>query len=682
MYKLIGFALALLLGATAIGQEFSDNAGVFELSPIRVIAGDSLLDHGASTSVFNTGAVDLYQMQSVQETSALVPNLFVSSSETRGFGDVITLRGMGNTLFFSQAGVALYVDDVPSGDVFTYSSELLSGNSLTLHRGGMGSFFGRNGPAGVVEIQSRAPGETQRIELSAEVGSYDKRAIRASVSGPLSSSGVSHSLSVYHNERAGFLHNATLGRDTDTREAQGAQWDLFFSPGNDWNARVKLLTESVDDGSQRLSSLFSPDKFTVGSNLEGETQIDRNQISAHLERTFDWGNFKSITAIQDWELDPSTVDLDLGPDPISTSHIKQDQKLLTQEFRFESIDGGNPVEWRGGLFFQDKETNGDSTRVFPAPPFFPVFTEQTVFEIEEEEISVFGHVAYEASETLVLDAGLRIQNTDSSINRVKTSPIGLAPIVSDRSKTYYSTDAGFQFQMSDHFSFVGRSALSRKPKGFSAFTDMLELAAFEDESAWSNELGFLFSSSDGTFKARATVFDMSIDDYQLERSVPNSTDYIVITADEVSSQGIETEFVWQPTPNFELEASFGLNDVTFDDHVDPFTSTRLDGLAVPYAPEYTTRGSARYNFDNGVFVQATFRGIGETFYDESNAAMFRQGSYEVYDAQIGYRTDRYTVVVFAKNLGDEEYYTFINPQIFAATPGDPKVFGVRLDTRF
>ena len=281
-----------------------------------------------------------------------------------------------------------------------------------------------------------------------------------------------------------------------------------------------------------------------------------------------------------------------------------------------------------------------------------------------------------------MDAGTRIQKTDTSIDRLKISPVGAAPIVADRDATYYSSDAGFRFEMSDQFSFVGRSAMSFKPKGYSAFTDILGLAAFEDESAWSNELGFEYATTDGVFSTRVTVFDISIDDYQLERSVPLSTNYIVINADEVSSSGLEVEAIWKPIPQFELEAGIGTNDVSFDSHTDPFTNVSLNGNQVPFTPEHTVRGSARYSFDSGFFVQGTFRSIGETFYDESNSAMFRQGSYEVYDAQVGYRTEQFSVVAFGENLGDERYYTFINPQIFAATPGAPETFGVRMDLRF
>ena len=35
-----------------------------------------------------------------------------------------------------------------------------------------------------------------------------------------------------------------------------------------------------------------------------------------------------------------------------------------------------------------------------------------------------------------------------------------------------------------------------------------------------------------------------------------------------------------------------------------------------------------------------------------------------------------------RNLMDEEYYTFINPQIAAGSPGDPQQFGIRVRTTF
>jgi hypothetical protein len=54
----------------------------------------------------------------------------------------------------------------------------------------------------------------------------------------------------------------------------------------------------------------------------------------------------------------------------------------------------------------------------------------------------------------------------------------------------------------------------------------------------------------------------------------------------------------------------------------------------------------------------------------------------VWDAELGYASGPFSVAVFGRNLTDEGYYTFINPQIRAGAPGDPQLFGVRATVTF
>ena len=84
--------------------------------------------------------------------------------------------------------------------------------------------------------------------------------------------------------------------------------------------------------------------------------------------------------------------------------------MITQEFRWESDGQGNPVDWRTGLFFMDKDTSGDTIRVFPIPGVSPEFTEDTTFSIDEQEIAFYGHAFFNISEELVLDVGVQPRN--------------------------------------------------------------------------------------------------------------------------------------------------------------------------------------------------------------------------------------------------------------------------------
>ena len=174
-----------------------------------------------------------------------------------------------------------------------------------------------------------------------------------------------------------------------------------------------------------------------------------------------------------------------------------------------------------------------------------------------------------------------------------------------------------------------------------------------------------------------------IDDYQFNQSVPASSDFIILNADEVTSRGVELEVAWAPVEQLTVRGSFGYVDAEFDSYQDPFTAgVSYDGNKVPFVPEYTSSLGISYDFGNGFYAQTSARVSGSTSFDAANSSAFTQDAYVVWDAEIGYATDRFSVAFFARNLLDEEYYTYINPQIFAGSPGNPQVFGLRASTTF
>src|SRR6185503_19065186 len=108
--------------------------------------------------VLNQYLLDQHGVGQLQDISGIAPNLFTSNSDSRGFGDVVALRGSANSIFFSAPSVAFIIDDVPSGSVSSYPSSLLNIDSFVVKAGPQGTDYGRNAPAGVIDIKSRAPG--------------------------------------------------------------------------------------------------------------------------------------------------------------------------------------------------------------------------------------------------------------------------------------------------------------------------------------------------------------------------------------------------------------------------------------------------------------------------------------------------------------------------------------------
>ena len=681
-------AVCLLLFTLAPSRvpaaEATGNSRADHLDPTVVRAEPPVLEDGLATDDLH-----LFGAGSVAELSGLVPGLHVVSSDSRGFGDVISMRGVANTLFFGPPGVAMVVDDVPMGDVFSYPAGLIHPAAVRILRGPQGAQFGVNAPGGMIEIMSARPTATNQFAFETEYGSYDLWGANLSSSGPLGPK-FAHTLQLYHSQRDGYLHNPTLGRSTDDRDLSGGVLNLYYQPDDDSEWRLRILAERADDGSQRLTSLASPDPFTVNSEIPGVTDLERQQVSLHGTFHRNWGTFKSITSFQHWKLDPSIVDLDLGPSPPgfeSSSTIIQQQDLWTQELRWESPPDAGRWSWRSGLFFMDKTTEGDATRAFPVqlgPMFYVPFSERTLYDIDQWSTALYGRVGFAVDDRFDLTAGARLEYVDSSIDRTKTdSFLSTSAVRGDVSGWYFSPELGASYQVTDSTLLFARSAIGTKPDGYSAFASTPATARFDDEVNWTNELGVAFSLPEHGLDLTLTGFWSRIGDYQLNRPDVFSTDYFIVNAERVTSVGAEAELLWRPCDRFTLRGSFGYTDAEFDRYSDPvLAGVRYDGNEVPYIPEFTGSLGARYEIGNGFYVQTAVRATGETFFNEANQAQFRQGSYWAWDAEAGYANEDFSVAVYGRNLFDEEFYTFINPQIAAGTPGDPQRFGVRVRVAF
>lgn len=189
-----------------------------------------------------------------------------------------------------------------------------------------------------------------------------------------------------------------------------------------------------------------------------------------------------------------------------------------------------------------------------------------------------------------------------------------------------------------------------------------------------------YQCPDNSFGGELRAYYKQIDDYQVNRST-GFTDFVIINADRVEALGLEGELYWRPVDQLTVQATAGISQIEFDDHTGP-GGEDLDGNKVPYLPEFTASLGLRYDFANGFYAQTAIRVVGTTYYNEVNDSDFKQGTYEVWDAQLGYQAENWNAAIFARNLLDEEYYTFINDQIAAGAPGDPQLFGVRFGLQF
>lgn len=673
---------------------FAAASGTTVMTPFKVEAefGVDGLRIQPATAVLNPYLLEQHGIRQLQDLSGAAPNLFVSNSDTRGFGDVIALRGVTNSIFFSSPGVALYIDDVPSGSVSAYPSNLLNIASLTVKAGPQGTEYGRNAAGGVIEVQTREPGNRHQGNLKVSYGSFNASSAQASFEGPLSA-GFGYSIGFGVEEHEGFITNTLQKRSADDRRSVSLRGALFWRPDAATRVRLSVRQETMSDDATRLTSLFSPDRFAAASNINGETKVDRAQYSAQFRRQLSWGSFVATSARQSWKLDPSLTDLDLSPLPLAFSRVVQDEDLWTHEMRVESKSAAGERRWRAGLFASDLETGSDAQREFIVPPsaYVPpgfIQTEHTQYGIGQKSLAAFGSLDQPFTSRTTAKLGVRLEESDSSIDRSKVSsnnfrfPVPPEPrLLRDQSRNEFSASAGLQHSVSSNANLILRSALGKKPEGYSGFTSNPNIARFGGERQWSNEVGLTFGDTRSRFGGSVLGYWSVIKDYQFERTVPNSTDYVVVNAKKVASRGVEAKLMWSPMENLWWDVQLGTTYATFRDHADS-SGTKVNGRQVPFVPKYTLRTGATLSLSRALSVNASYAATGSTAYDERNTATFSQKAYGLFNAQIRYQVEGWTVALYGHNLSDRRYDQFINPEIFAGSPGAPRRVGVQLSYEY
>src|SRR5690606_22615342 len=140
------------------------------------------------------------------------------------------------------------------------------------------------------------------------------------------------------------------------------------------------------------------------------------------------------------------------------------------------------------------------------------------------------------------------------------------------------------------------------------YSDNPDLARYDREKNWSNEIGIQYDCPDQNLRVGLRGFWDQIDDYQFNQSVPMTTDFIILNADEVTSRGIELDLAWMPVERLTVRGSFGYVDAEFDSYDDPFApGVSYNGKNIPFVPKSTGSAGLRYDFDSGFYAQTSAR---------------------------------------------------------------------------
>ena len=317
----------------------------------------------------------------VRDLQNLVPGFLFSQF---GTNPQPAIRGVSTTL--SDVGaenpVALYIDGVYHGPATILLNEFNDVERVEVSKGPQGTLFGRNATGGAVQIFTKEPSFTPRVDFSFDQGYYTgsgdshtapHEKAQVFVSGPIVPGVVAASLSGGYSWTSGFFTNALTGDSEGKIWKGGLRGKLLITPTDGLKIMLEgyyiknnesgLITYSavngLSAGSQYPGALVASKPWTT---LEGD-DVTRYLVtmygeSAKVEVETPVGLFSSLTAFNYFRQPISNQSLSATTNSpacfqslaclnYNTITIT---KEVSQEFNFASRDFGM-FRFTSGLYY-------------------------------------------------------------------------------------------------------------------------------------------------------------------------------------------------------------------------------------------------------------------------------------------------------------------------------------------
>lgn len=679
------------------------------------------------------------QIYTADELTFLVPSLNLqkgSNPRQTSF----SIRGIGTQSFSSavEPSVSTMLDGVVMGRSGQSFMQLLDVERVEVLRGPQGTLFGKNSTGGVVHIITRNPSEEQTGELMGTAINDGEYRGGLTLSGPINDT-LGYRLSAVGSTVDDYTENYYDGNKLNGSDEWSVRGKLRWFPieavelkwASDYSDRSSNLSaaplrslEPYGGNEAQVQEILDtiapvqPGKKNEDVNINKKPFSDSKSWGHSLEANWDIGEFvlTSISAYREFEVN-GFGDVDSQPidrfdfDQFGGSH----QNQFTQELRILSPADAK-LTYVAGLFYFDQTVKRNFRRHFEIIADDPGEAIAD-FKVDTKNWAAFGEATWHFNEAWRLIVGARYTEDKLEFEFQRSldgNQIGLpAPVdrtPGDTDENDLSPKVVVQWDYSDQgMTYLSYTEGYKGPAFDVAFgTNPVGLEPVDPETSDAWEWGLKTTLFDDRLRLNTAVFYSVYKDFQAQSyfdpdGIPpacpdgepdcNAGDdpgsFILLNAGEVTTKGVEFDFVAQVTDNLRLTGGIAYIDAGIDDYpagqcsggqvfreegtCGPKNSLQdLSGGDLPFSPDWKGTLGASYTvplegpFD--VILKGMVRAQDEVQYSLSQDVNTIEDGYTIFDASIVLQDhdDRWTAMLFVKNIADEFYASSIesnNPQI-------------------
>lgn len=721
---------AQVTSAPQIGDGQGDTSGDIIVTARR-------RDEAASRAPVTLSAIGAEQLTAqaivgLAEIARVVPQLVVGNSQSVQGGS-ITLRGIGSSESnpFADQAVSFSIDGVQIARATVQRMAQMDLAQVAVYKGPQALFFGKNSPAGVVDIHTADP--TSRFDSKIS-GAYDfeGREWRGEgyVSGPLTDT-LGARLALYGSKMDGNVRNVApvdpvLGkvRDRAIHDREFAsRLTLKFEPSDAFDARLKVSYSRLKTGgpaeNQQLidcpsgRGALAPqddcrvDFKVVHPNLgprfaaidprygDGIPFLTQSQWLASLEANYALSDVLKLTSTTGF-YDSSTKYRDtLNSATLRANMLANYQEFKDREFSEElrlSSDFDGPVNFIVGGYYQHSKLYDVFIAARNADVPVVVANYNNAATQKADAYSVFAQVGWDIVPTLELSVGGRYSYEKKRLaGEVFYKPVATA--VPSRSFDDFSPEATLTWRPDDDVTLYGSYKRGFLSGGFNvSAVDLTQDRSYDQQTIKGPELGIKTVLFDRKLRLNAAVYDYDLRGLQVQSQV--GITQVVTNAGKASVRGGEFDVDWTtPVDGLTVNAAFAYNRARYDVYtascyagqtvamgcnVNPaangvFRAQDLKGQPLARAPEVIMSGGFDYKaavserLTAGLNARAAYS---SSYYaNPSLQAASRQNSYWLLDAGVNVadRSGAWELALIGRNLTDELYISRANDVTFTGS---------------
>ena len=696
-------AMSLLAGTgTVMAQDATpaaDGPKTTTLEGIKVTARkreETLQEVPVAVTAFTADSLDKLNVKDLADLDGQVPNLTIYAA--RGSSSTLTayIRGVGQSdpLWGVDPGVGIYMDDVyiarPQGALL----DVFDVDRIEVLRGPQGTLYGKNTIGGAIKYISKGLRSDFNGYGSVTIGNYGQRDIKAAVGGGFGGSEYLRGrISVADLHRDGFGENLVTGAQVSDKKIRAIRANLGAYVTDNFDLQFSF--DHVDDssgvrGAQMLranpfDALLTPatgpflpldSRYDVRNGMPNvnDTTLSGASVVANFRMNDDW-TFKYVLAKRESDTE-TNIDFDTTPDKIADVKAFYSDEQVTHEFQANYDAGGR---WRGviGVYAFDGEAGGQVLN-----NFFNLSFGDTQGVVYTESIAAYADWTFDVSDKFSIDAGLRWTSEDKHAvvknigytDGTFTRPSGVVAAAFDKTITFknLSPKISLDYQLTPDIMVYGLASRGFKSGGYNIRAQATAVPRsaepFQDEQVDSYEVGTKMGLLDQRLFLNLSAFHNKYKDIQLsiftEYTTPQNTKAFFgdfTNAGEGTVNGLEVEYQWLATDNFNISGNLAWLDAKFDTYM--FKNVNIaDQQEFTNAPDFSGALNVEWRNDlsNGgnLAVRGTYSYQSEVWPTTDLHPGIRQDGYGLLSAGVTYRhNDNWSFALQGTNLTDEEYRT-------------------------